>query len=557
MATNLNVAANASNKTRDLSAERIPFPFDKLAMFSEQLKSKYIASNVNFDPRNAIKWLQEWTMMMDGQPLLTAAIKYKKPEETEEQIHGSVKYQKALAMWTNSDYGLKSKLLEACHEDTSAKNHVIRMNTAGSSAIEILQRLLNDYAKISNHQTQKLQATLLGPKMDFSKSKTPGLNLITMAEMIQGDIIDAGGECSNEYLRSVVLDRAKRTKPLELIMHAYEQACYAMEKVMTYEQLRTRIMTADSEIKVEEEEDTATETKPPEKEASNAETDNKKKKRRCDTCKKFHFGVCRFLKSKEKEANEVRREITCDFCKGTNHTEDRCFEKQRYERQETRRDREDDDKYRERRRDQPLKSQRDGGRRVVFHERSDYKRRAHAAEREETDDFDNDYYEHRRGNMFASQAHVLMLQDKDGIVDSGATDIFAQKTTRVDDYQSQRENMTTAKSGSSMDIIGRGTLADGDLPVSVCDQRLIRNLIGVAPVADLDYTFTFNKRECRVSDDKNPTRVIILPRRGNLYPCNLQDIASFVQRSSSSTRRLLKSSAYVEREEDEFDFEEA
>ena len=80
MATNLHVAANA-NKTRNLSAERIPFPFDKLAMFSEQLKSKYTASNVNFDPRNAIKWLQEWTMMMDGQPLLTTAIKYQNPKK--------------------------------------------------------------------------------------------------------------------------------------------------------------------------------------------------------------------------------------------------------------------------------------------------------------------------------------------------------------------------------------------------------------------------------------------------------------------------------------------
>ena len=187
---------------------------------------------------------------------------------------------------------------------------------------------------------------------------------------------------------------------------------------------------------------------------------------------------------------------------------------------------------------------------MIYHERDDYKRRrAHVAEADDSD-FDGQYEDHyRRGNMFASQAHVLLLTDKKDIIDSGATDVFVRNTMRVDDYERQRESMSTAKSGSSMDILGRGTLVDGRLPISVCDQRLTRNLVGVAPITDLDFTFIFNKRHCKIVYDKNSKKELILPRHGNLYPCDIEEIAEFIKTSLPITRRV--QAACVERESDE------
>ena len=530
-------------------------------MFREQLKSKNTAGNVEFDPKNVHKWLQEWIMVMNGQPLLTAAIIFKFPKE--EDGVSPLNHERAVAIWNNSNCALKAKLLESCKNNPHAKGHVLKMDCDGKTAIEILQRLLNDYARVSNAQTQRLHAMLLGPEMDCSKSKTPGQSIISIAVHLQEQIVDAGGECSDEYLKNLILERAKRTKPLTLMMHAYEQSFYVMGRMMSYEDLRNRLMTADDEALSPDDADQKvtelTEVSSTTKEASNAE--KKKDKRRCVTCRKFHFGVCRFLK-KAPEAHGAGRDVTCDYCDIPGHTEEECFKKKRHEREAKReRDEKDDDgDYRDQRdrdqrdrRDQPLRTpregghQRDGGRRV-FHERSDYKRRAHAAEREtEDDNFDNDYFDHRRGNMFASQAHVLLLKDKNSIVDSGATDIFVKSTTRVDDFQQQRESMSTAKSGSSMDITGRGIVVD--TAVTLCDQRLMRNLIGVAPIADRDFTFTFNKRSCTISYDHDRRQSLVLPRQGNLYPCDLADVANFVHRAVSS-RRSTHHAAIVEGEEE-------
>ena len=570
MATELDVAANAKAKIRDLSAEQTPFPFENILIYKEQLKSKNYASNINLETKNIMKWLQEWIMVMDGQPMLTAAIKFLKPKGTDEEIQeiGRKKFQSATAMWDNSNHALKSKLLLACQENVSAKNLVLRMNSENKNIVEILQRLLNDYAKVSSSQTQRLNAILLSNEMDKSKSKTPGQSLIQAAEAIQNEIQDAGGECSNDYLKSVLLERAKRMEPLKLMIHAFSESFNAMGTEMSYEQLRTRLMTADNEIMIlsaeETEKETETKTNDSAKEASNAERGRRPK---CKTCHKFHRGVCKFKNARDTEAHQASGVKTCDYCHKTGHTEDDCWAKEgaksrtmrerddRRDGRDEREDREYDRRDRDRSPsrgdiDRPLRAQRDQGRRVIYHERDDYKRRrAHVAEADDTD-FDGQYEDYyRRGNMFASQAHVLLLTDKKDIIDSGATDVFVRNTTRVDDYERQRESMSTAKSGSSMDILGRGTMVDGRLPISVCDQRLTRNLVGVAPITDLDFTFIFNKRHCKIVYDKNSKKELILPRHGNLYPCDIEEIAEFIKTSLPITRRM--QAASVERESDE------
>ena len=140
--------------------------------------------------------------------------------------------------------------------------------------------------------------------------------------------------------------------------------------------------------------------------------------------------------------------------------------------------------------------------------------------------------------MFASEACMLLLTDKKDILDCGATDVFVKSTTRVESFEKDHETMSTAKSGSSLDIIGRGKTANGYLPVTVCDQHLNRNLIGLAPICDLDYTFIFNRNKSMMSDDLNEGRILEFNRRGNLYPCDLHEVADFI--AARPPRRIPK-----------------
>jgi len=542
------VAANAV-KTRNLVAEQITFPYEEVALFREQMKSRNHATNVTFYSTNIQKWYQEWFMAMDGQPLLTAAIKFIRPEVNDrERTVNRKTYQSAYAIWTNSDSALRAKVLQACQDNENAKNLVLRMNTENKPCIEILQRLLNDYAKTSSSHTQRLNAYLLSDNMDTSKSSTPGTSLIQAAEKIQGEIIDAGGECTDTYLRSVVLERAKRMEPLKLMMHAFSESFNALEMEMSYQQLRTRLMTADNEIMPS----TTEEVQPKQTDGTTAEASfvaGPKKHSRCKTCKRYHKGECR-LKARL-EAHQASSPKRCDYCHKMGHLEEECWAKEKYEkrkdrsgdREDEREEREDDrsnylDKPLRSRRDSTGDSGRDSGRRVViFHERDDHKRRAHAAD---ADDFDRDYEYHRRGNMFAAEANLLLFTEKKDLLDSGATDVFVTNTTRVENYRAHRESMTTAKSGSKLDIKGRGNLARGKLPVSVCDQRLTRNLVGLAPICDLGYVIQFTTFGATITDMIDKRRCIEFDRVGKLYPCDLQELADFIaSRPAPPQRRAI------------------
>jgi hypothetical protein len=120
--------------------------------------------------------------------------------------------------------------------------------------------------------------------------------------------------------------------------------------------------------------------------------------------------------------------------------------------------------------------------------------------------------------MMTDQVFALVA-DKDALLDSGASDNFVMPTTRVRNFRQSLSTLNTAQRGSTIKILGEGTL--GSMSVKVVDQTLKKQLVSVAKLTDMGYTLTFDRNGCTLSKGTFSKK---LPRVDNLYPIDFSDV---------------------------------
>ena len=526
-----------------------------------------------FDTNDVGDYLKKLKTFGKAKPGFDIAIKYLKPSVTDPnyvRIRNSIPaamketadelVRDFTRAWDASDGVIISKLLESCKGVDAAEQIVLQMSNEEKSAAEILDKLLGDYDKSSAQRAITIRKELDDAKFE---EKHTVKEFIGICEQKRAELERAGGAYSDNEMIDLVLTKGQANEKYKLFFLTYDANSSVNATVIHWPTFRAWAIKLDNRVK-------ATNIESPVAAAATAEQEPVGQKRswidRNESGPRGRGrGHFRGGRGRSYDNNESFRG-RCYGCGSVDHIVAFCPDAASAAGVNNRRSgaiARDNSQYQQNnannmssiygqgrqnegyythhssgrwqrgrgRGRQVTYSDRQPG--IIYQDNQQQQSRLYHSGRYTEDDANHAAAENYfarysdSANMMTAEA-FSMTEDKDALIDSGATDIYVKPKTRVKSFRPDRRTLGTATSGSSLQIMGEGLL--GKVPVSVVDQRLKKQLIAVAKLVDLDYTVTFDRRGCVLS---KPGFSKIIPRVGNLYPTNFSDIPEFSESSES------------------------
>ena len=504
-----------------------------------------------FDKDDVGDYLKKLRTFGRAKPGFDMAIKYKKPSVDEPSyvrirntLNATLKsevdelvrdFKRA---WEASDGLIISKLLESCKDVDAAEQIVLHMSAADKSAAEILDKLLGDYDKSSAQRAITIRKQL--EDVTFDENQTVK-EFIGVCEQKRAELERAGGAYSNNEMIDLILTKGQANERYKLFFLTYDASSSVNATVVDWPTFRAWAIKLDNKVKSTVIEPTVT---VPTASAANADQEPVGQKRPWVDRRGTGFrgrgrGPMRGGRGGGGRygymSNNYNRDVfqptpvpftgDCFSCGQPGHTQRFCPSRPFLQQQQQQ------TQYSARDNNNVTRLQgTDGGRQVstnrpqgiIYQENQRPQSRLYHEGRYTNDEVNHaaaDSFMERYSTYMMTDQVFALVADKDALLDSGASDNFVMPTTRVRNFRQSLSTLNTAQRGSTIKILGEGTL--GSMSVKVVDQTLKKQLVSVAKLTDMGYTLTFDRNGCTLSKG---TFSKTLPRVDNLYPIDFSDV---------------------------------